>query len=56
MRRKEARDLKLFSVRLDVKLIDALKLKAVKEHTTVQALMARGAEWVLKHPCGEDRR
>jgi hypothetical protein len=56
MKRKEAKDLKLFTVRLDVKLIDALKLKAVKEHTTVQALMARGAEWVLKQPRQEDSR
>lgn len=42
--------MKLLGVRLDEKLIYALKMKALKENTSVAALMARGAEWVLKQP------
>jgi predicted HicB family RNase H-like nuclease len=49
MKRKE-KPMKLFTCRLDPKLIDALKLKAVKEHTTVQALVAEAVQSLLKRP------
>ena len=47
--------MKLFSVRLDPKLIDALKLRALKQHTSVQALVAQAVKDLLKHR-GEDEQ
>jgi predicted transcriptional regulator len=47
-KRKEEARMKLFSARLDTKLIDRLKIRAVKEHTTVQALVAQAIEALLK--------
>lgn len=49
-KRKEPAQLKLFTVRLNPKVIDALKLKALKEHTTVQSLVAEAVQSLLKKP------
>jgi hypothetical protein len=55
-RRKEGVGLKLFHVRLDPKLIYQLKLKAVREHTTVQTLMDDAVRQFLKpKPAKEGR-
>ena len=56
MKRQEGTRLKLFHVRLDESLIDQLKLKAVKEHTTVQALMNEAVASLLKRPREEGQR
>ena len=47
-RRKEATQLKTFAVRIPEKLIDRLKIRAVKEHTSVQELATRVFEGYLK--------
>jgi predicted DNA binding CopG/RHH family protein len=48
MKRKEATRLKLFTVRLPEPLIDRLKFRALKEHTSVQTLMRQAVEELLK--------
>jgi hypothetical protein len=53
MKRREATQLKLFTVRIPEKLIDRLKIRAVKEHSSVQELAARAFELYLKQPRGE---
>ncbi|MBV8771498.1 MAG: hypothetical protein JO166_04070 [Deltaproteobacteria bacterium] len=47
---KEATRLKTLAVRIPEKLIDRLKFRALKEHTTVQELAARAFESYLKQP------
>jgi predicted DNA binding CopG/RHH family protein len=55
MKRKEAMRLKLFTVRLPEPLIDRLKFRALKEHTSVQTLMRQAVEELLKKkPEGAD--
>jgi hypothetical protein len=51
--RKEGTKLKLFSVRLNPKQIDRLKMRAVREHTSVQALVAEAIDFLLKERRGE---
>ena len=46
--------LKLFSVRIPEKLIERVKIRAVKRHISVQELTARALEDYLKQPRGED--
>jgi hypothetical protein len=48
--------LKLFHVRLDPKLIYQLKLKAVREHTTVQTLMDDAVRQFLKPNSAKEGR
>jgi hypothetical protein len=48
VKRKEARQLKILSARIPEKLIDRLKFRALKEHTSMQELIARALESYLK--------
>jgi hypothetical protein len=48
--------LKLFHVRLDPKLIQQLKLKAVREDTTVQTLMDDAVRQFLKPKSAKEGR
>ncbi|MBV8771831.1 MAG: hypothetical protein JO166_05805 [Deltaproteobacteria bacterium] len=53
MKRKEATTLKSFTARIPESLIHKLKLKALKERTTAQALLAEAIEDLLKKPRAE---
>jgi hypothetical protein len=55
MKRKEATRLKTLAVRIPEKLIDRLKFRALKEHTTVQELARQAFESLLKQR-EEDRK
>ena len=52
--KKEAAQLKLFTVRIPEKLIERLKIRAVKQHISLQELAARAFEAYLKRRPGQD--
>jgi predicted HicB family RNase H-like nuclease len=53
VKRKEATQLKSFTVRIPEKLIERLKFRALKQRTTVQELAARAFEAYLKQRGGQ---
>lgn len=54
MKRNEATQLKSFTARIPEKLIDRLKFRALKEHTSVQELTTRALAAYLKKQGADD--
>lgn len=48
--------MKMLGIRLDPKLVDRLKLRALREHTSVRALVEEAVENLLKQPRKEESK
>ena len=53
-RKQEGKAMKMLSVRVPERIIDRLKFRALKEHTSVQTLVNKAIEELLKQRREED--